>query len=109
MKNGKSRLRRKKETLAIVSLDESKGSIYDDTVKNFGQPFFKQRKNSDPILLHVPRNTASTSQVVMVADHRKISSNALNIIASLIRKSQGCVKNFVLTKMSTVPIEDKRT
>ena len=39
----------------------------------------------------------------MTADRHKISSNALNdIIASIIRESQGCVKDFVLSQMSTL-------
>ena len=39
----------------------------------------------------------------MTADRHKISSNALNdIIASIIRESQGCVEDFVLSQMSTL-------
>ena len=39
----------------------------------------------------------------MTADRHKLSSNALNdIIASIIRESQGCVKDFVLSQMSTL-------
>ena len=39
----------------------------------------------------------------MTADRHKISSDALNdIIASIIRESQGCVEDFVLSQMSTL-------
>ena len=76
---------------------ESDGSVQEQTGEDFCEPP-KQRKNSDRILLHMPRNIASTSQVVMTADRHKISSNALNgIIASIIRESQGCVEDFVLS------------
>ena len=39
----------------------------------------------------------------MAADLHKISSNAFNdILAAIIRKSQGCVEDFVLNQMSTL-------
>ena len=39
----------------------------------------------------------------MVADRHKTSNNALNdIVASIIRESQGCVEDFLLSKMSTL-------
>ena len=78
-----------KETLAMVLLEEeSVGSVYGDTDENFYQPFSKQRKNSDYILLHVSQNIACTSHVVIAADGYKISRNALNgIIASIIREN----------------------
>ena len=93
-----------KEMLTMVlGGKESDGSIEEQTGENFCEPPSKQPKNPDRILLHVLRNIASTSQVVMTADRHKISSNALNdIIASIIRESQGCVKDFVLSQMSTL-------
>ena len=82
---------------------ESDGSVEEQTGEDFCEPLSKQRNNPDRILLHVPRNIASTSQVVMTADRHKISSNALNdIIASIIRESQGCVEDFVLSQISTL-------
>ena len=87
----------------VLESKESDGSVVEQTGKDFFELPSKQRKNPDRILLHVPRNIASTSQVVMTADRHKISSNALNdIIASIIRESQGCVKDFVLSQISTV-------
>ena len=92
-----------KERLAMVA-EESDGSFYDDeTDENFCEPPSKQRKSSEQILLRVPTNIASTSQVVMAVDRHKISSNALNdILAVIIAKSQGCVEDFVLSQTSTL-------
>ena len=82
---------------------ESDGTVEEQTGEDFCEPPFKQRNNPDRILLHVPRNIASTSQVVMTAHRHKISSNVLNdIIASIIRESQRCIENFVLSQMSTL-------
>ena len=87
--------------MAMLSLDEkSKRSVYDDTNDDFCQPFSNNVKIH--ILVYVQRNIPSTSQVVMAADRNKISSNTLNdIIASIIRESQGCEEDFVFSKMST--------
>ena len=64
-----------------------------------------QRKLKNPnlfFLLHVPKNIASRSQVVMAADRHKMSNNALDhIIASIIRESKGCVSDFTLSRIST--------
>ena len=82
---------------------ESDGSVEEQTGEDFCEPPYKQRNNSDRILLDVPRNIASTSQVMMTADRHKILSNALNdTIASTITESQGCVEDFVLGQMSTL-------
>ena len=95
--------RRKKCSQWFWGGKESDGSVEEQTGEDFCEPPSKQPKNPDRILLHVPRNIASTSQVVMTADRHKISSNALNdIIASIIRESQGCVQDFVLSQMSTL-------
>ena len=68
--------------------------------ENFCEPPRKKTKNSEHILLYVPQNIASTSQVVMAADWHKISSNVLNnIIASIIKESQGYV-DFMLGKIN---------
>ena len=82
--------------------EESDGSFHDDeTDENFCEPPFKQRKNSEQILLRMPRITASTSQVVMAAERHKVSSNALNdILVAIIKESQGCV-DFMLSQMSS--------
>ena len=51
---------------------------------NFWESPPKKTKKSEFILLHVPKNIASRSQVVMAADRHKMSNNAFNnIIASL--------------------------
>ena len=87
----------------VLGGKESDESVEEQTGKDFCEPPSNQRKNPDRILLHVPRNIAPTSQVVMTADRHKISSNALNdIITSIIRESQGCVEDFVLSQMSTL-------
>ena len=103
-KRRQDQAKEEKETFTMVlGGKESDGSVEEQTGEDFCEPPSKQRKNPDRILLHVPRNIASTSQVVMTADRHKISSNALNdIIASIIRESQGCVKDFVLSQMSTL-------
>ena len=102
-KRHQDQAKEEKEMLTMVlGVKESDGSVEEQTGEDFCEPP-KQRKNSDRILLHVPRNIASTPQVVMTTDRRKISSNALNdIIASIIRESQGCVEDFVLGQMSTL-------
>ena len=91
-----------KETLTMVA-EESDGSCHEDeTDENLRKPSSKQRKSFEQIRLRVPRNIASTSQVVMTADRHKISSNALNdILVAIITESQGCVEDFVLSQMST--------
>ena len=102
-KRRQDQAKKKKEMLTLVLGDkESDGSVEEQTGEDFCEPP-KQRKNPDRIQLHVPRNIASTSQVVMTADRHKISSNALNdIIASIIRESEGCEEDFVLSQMSTL-------
>jgi len=105
--NHKRRQDQEKEEKEMLTMvlggNKSDGSVEEQTGEDFCELPSKQRKNSDRILLHVPRNIASTSQVVMTADRHKISSNALNdIIASIIRESQGCVEDFVLSQMSTL-------
>ena len=47
--------------------EESDGSFHDETDENICEPL-KQRKISEQILLRMPPNIASTSQVAMVAD-----------------------------------------
>ena len=103
-KRRQDQAKEEKEMLTMVLRGkESDGSVEEQTGEDFCEPPSKQPKNPDRILLHVPRNIASTSQVVMTADRHKISSNALNdIIASILRESQGCVKDFVLSQMSTL-------
>ena len=94
--------RRKRCSQRFWGGKENDGSVEEQTGEDFCKPPSKQRKNPNQILLHVPRNIASTSQVVMTADRHKISSNALNdIIASIISECQGCVEDFVLSQMST--------
>ena len=84
--------------------EESDGSFHDNEIdENFCEPPSKKRKSSEQILLRVPRNIASTSQIVMAADRHKISGNTLNdLLAAIIRESQGCVEDFVLSQMSTL-------
>ena len=103
-KRRQNQAKEEKEMLTMVlGSKESNGSVEEQTGDDFCEPPSKQWKNQDQILLHVPRNIASTSQVVMTADRHKISSNALNdIIASIIRESQECVEDFVLSQMSTL-------
>ena len=82
---------------------DSDQSVYEEIDENFCEPPAKQTKNPDHILLYVPRNIASTSQVVMATDQRKISSNALNdIIASIIIESRGRSEDFVHSETSTL-------
>ena len=103
-RDGRTRQKRRKRCSQwFWVVTKAMGSVEEQTGEDFCEPPSKQRKNSDRILLHVPRNIASTSQVVMTADRHKISSNALNdIIASIIRESQGCIEDFVLSQMSTL-------
>ena len=102
-KRRQDQAKEEKEMLTtVLGGKESDGSVEEQTGEDFCEPPSKQRKNPDRILLHVPRNIASTSQLVMTADRLKISSNALNdIIASIMRECQGCVEDFVLSQMST--------
>ena len=103
-KRRQDQAKEEKEMLTMVlGGKESDGSVEEQTGEDFCKPPSKQRKNPDRILLHVPRNIASTSQVAMTADRHKISSNALNdIIASIIRESQGSIEDFVLSQLSTL-------
>ena len=62
-----------KETLAMVPMSvvddyDCDQSVYEEIDEHFCEPPAKQTKNPDHILLYVPRNIASTSQVVMAAD-----------------------------------------
>ena len=57
----------------------------------------------DFVKLYVPKRIATTSQVVSAADRHRISSNALNdVLAAIIRESNGDVNEFVLSKASTL-------
>ena len=107
-KKRKEKAQKEKETLAMVPVPvaddyDRDQSVYEEIDENFCEPPAKQSKNSDHILLYVPQNIASISQVVMAADQNKISRNALNdIAASIIRESQGRLEDFVLSKTSTL-------
>ena len=85
-KRRQDQAKEEKEMLTMVlGGKESNGSVEEQAGEDFCELSSKQRKNPDRILLHVPRNIASTPQVVMTADRHNISSNALNgIIASII-------------------------
>ena len=55
----------------------------------------------DFVKLYVPKRIATTSQVVSAAERHQISSNALNdVLATIIRESNGDVNEFVLSKAS---------
>ena len=57
----------------------------------------------DFVKLYVPKRIATTSQVVSAADMHRISSNALNdVLAAIIRESNGDLNEFVLSKASTL-------
>ena len=88
--------------MEITSIaDDEAGPSNVEIDDNFWEGSPKKAKQSE-LILHVPKNIASRSQVVMAADRRKMSNNALNdIIASIIRESKGCVNDFTLRKMST--------
>ena len=87
------------EMTSIADVEAGPSNVEIDD--NFWEGPPKKTKKSEFILLHVPRNIASRSQLVMAADRHKMSSKALNdIIASIIRESKGCVNDFTLSKMS---------
>ena len=57
----------------------------------------------DFVKLYDPKRIATTCQVVSAADRHRISSNALNdVLAAIIRESNGDVNEFVLSKASTL-------
>ena len=57
----------------------------------------------DFVKLYVPKRIATSSQVVSAADRHRISSNAFNdVLAAIIRESNGDVNKFVLSKASTL-------
>lgn len=64
---------------------------------------------SDSVPLNVPRRIIFSPSVILAADRHKISSNALNdIVAALIRESNGNVDDFVLSKTSTLRARKKQ-
>ena len=95
----------KKRTLELEMTsiaDDEAGPSNVEIDDNFWEGPPKKTKKSEFILLHVPKNIASRSQVGMAADRHKMSNNALNdICASIIRESKRCVNDFTLSRMST--------
>ena len=56
----------------------------------------------DFVKFYVPKRIATTSQVASAADRHRISSNVLNdVLAAIIRESNGDVNELVLSKEST--------
>ena len=67
-KKRKEKAQKEKETLAMVPVPvaddyDRDQSVYEEIDENFCEPPAKQSKNSDHILLYVPQNIASISQV----------------------------------------------
>ena len=78
--------------------DEDNGPTEDQKDNNFYELPSKKLKYPKHIVLYVPGNI-----VVMAAVRRKIISDAFNdVIASILKESQGCVETFALSQRNTL-------
>jgi len=89
------------------SLEEISSSESDSNQSEISDVQFQSQlattSKPDFVKLYVPKRIATASQVVAAADRHRISSNALNdVLAAVIRESDGDVNDFILSKASTL-------